>query len=140
MSPLARFCRWTTCTELVPADTPRCPTHTAEHARRLNNDPQANKRKNTHPRTRIYNDPRWKTTRLAVLNRDHWQCTIQLEGCTRKATIADHYPIDALHCPDPYDPRACRAACRHCSGVIDGRRSNHPTRRDDGQPPTAYVA
>lgn len=40
-----------------------------------------------------YGSRRWQRVRLQVLNRDMWTCRI-VEGCTERATVADHiHPV-----------------------------------------------
>jgi hypothetical protein len=139
MSPLARMCATRGCTQIIITGT-RCPTHATQHYQPGRHEPAKNQR----PHTQIYKTARWKQTRLAVLERDHWTCTIQHPGCTHTATIADHYPVSVLETTNPYDPAGCRAACRHCSGVVDGKRSHQrvatTTEQIMGHPATATLA
>lgn len=63
-------------------------------------------------------DTRWRTFRAAILQRDHYLCTIQGKGCTTTAPLrgghVDH--IHPLHLGgEKYDPLNARAACAHCN-------------------------
>lgn len=67
------------------------------------------------------NDPRltepgYRALRLAILDRDGWQCQIKGKTCTHAATVVDHI-IARADGGDCYDPRNLRAACRACNGV-----------------------
>ena len=78
----------------------------------------------------FYNTALWKRTRLQILQRDHYHCTLRLEGCTEVATQVDHI-IPANAGGPKYDPANLRAACKHCnvsranSGRHDAWRYHH---------------
>lgn len=56
----------------------------------------------------------WQRTRRFVLERDGYQCQLQLPGCTILATQIDHItPLSAGGAP--YDHANLRASCRHCN-------------------------
>jgi 5-methylcytosine-specific restriction endonuclease McrA len=70
-------------------------------------------------------DPRlhtrqWRALRVAVLNRDRWQCQIRLDGCTTQATSVDHV-TEPLQGGEFWDPANLRASCRPCNSRRGGR-------------------
>ena len=70
-------------------------------------------------------DPRlhtgqWRALRVAVLNRDRWQCQIRLDGCTTQATSVDHI-VEPLEGGAFWSPENLRAACRTCNSRRGGR-------------------
>jgi 5-methylcytosine-specific restriction endonuclease McrA len=100
-----------------------CPRCLPAHKRR---DQQ---RRAAHPRRRIYDDPRWRPCREAVLKRDSYRCV----DCKRslgqlkpnELLIADH--VDGLAAllargGNPFDPAECQTRCSTCSGKKDGGR------------------
>jgi len=74
----------------------------------------------------VYDDPRWKVTRLNVLTRDGFQCV--LCDTTGGPFVADHSPVPLIALlrlgRDPFDPAACRTLCLPCSGSSDGPRAS----------------
>ena len=62
---------------------------------------------------RRYQLKRWRTLRLAILNRDMWQCRVS-PGCTRPAEVVDHIEPVYIGMPDAlfFDPRNLRASCK----------------------------
>ena len=86
-------------------------------------------RLNSRPQRAIWNTAKWRNhTRPEVLRRANGQCQWP-SGCTRPATIADHYPIPCLDLMnmglEANDPDRCRALCAHHSGKADGGRRRH---------------
>jgi hypothetical protein len=88
-----------------------------------------NHRRASHPRRRIYDDPRWPPCRQAVLNRDSFRCL----DCDRHRSelrpnerlLADHVGgLEALtrRGGNPFDPDTCQTRCSKCSGRKDGGR------------------
>lgn len=73
-------------------------------------------------------NPGWRKTREVVLQRDGYQCQIQMPGvCTGLATCVDHIAGKA----GGDDPRLLRAACEPCNSryrpdlaIPDPRLSN----------------
>jgi 5-methylcytosine-specific restriction endonuclease McrA len=63
---------------------------------------------------RFYSHRRWRTIRLAVLERDGWVCKIRAPGCTVVAEHVDHIVPRRLN-GAAYDPRNLRAACAKCN-------------------------
>lgn len=66
-------------------------------------------------------DAAWRRRRRAYLIR-HPLCAVLLPGCTRLATVPDHWPLDRrelvrLGVPDPDADHRLRPACAHCHGV-----------------------
>jgi 5-methylcytosine-specific restriction protein A len=64
-------------------------------------------------------DPRlttvaWRRLRLAVLDRDGWQCQIRGPRCTTVATAVDHI-VARADGGDCWNPHNLRAACRVCN-------------------------
>ena len=83
------------------------------------------------PRARkLYDDPRWKPVRNAVLERDGWRCTIQGRKCRGTANCVDHIvpPEDG---GAPFDLTNLRASCLQCnsgrSRRIELRRQRNRT-------------
>jgi len=118
----SRICAHPGCGRIIAATIRRCPQHAAAHQ-------QAHAQR---PVNLIYRDPRWRTTRRLVLERDDYTCQL----CGNPATTADHHPTPALQCADPYDPDTCRALCASCSGRSDGGRRG----TQGGEPITAPPA
>lgn len=63
---------------------------------------------------RPYDHACWRKLRIAILDRDHWRCRINLDGCTTHATHVDHI--------EPWEsggawfaPDNLQAACQHCN-------------------------
>lgn len=88
-----------------------------------------NARRMAHPRREVYDDPRWRATRAAVLERDRFIC----QGCGRhraelgpnETLLADHvggFGALAARGGDVFDPDECQALCSSCSGETDGGR------------------
>ena len=97
--------------------------HCAEHAAVAR--AKDNARRTTHPRKRIYSDPRWPKIRRAVLERDDFTC----RHCghydpTGRGLVCDHVQGALAPGVDPFDPHLCQTLCRRCSGVKDGARSH----------------
>jgi 5-methylcytosine-specific restriction endonuclease McrA len=69
---------------------------------------------------RLHSSTRWKTLRLAILERDEWRCYV--EGCERRASTADHV-IPASEAPHLFfDPANLRASCpKHNYGRVTPR-------------------
>ena len=61
---------------------------------------------------KVYNDPRWRVVRLAVLKRDGYRCT----NCNRPGRLEVHhnYPVHKFPKRDHFDPRHLRSICRTC--------------------------
>jgi transposase-like protein len=84
-------------------------------------------RRQAHPRTAIYANPKWKTAARACLTRDHWACVecgrhrSQLNPNERLS--ADH-TTPVLECLDPYDVDGLRTLCNTCHGAKDGTRAH----------------
>jgi 5-methylcytosine-specific restriction endonuclease McrA len=72
-------------------------------------------------------DRDWQRTRIAVLNRDGWQCQLKMEKCTRRATHV-HHTVGREVSGD--DPSALIASCQWCNlHVGDPRKHDPPSRR-----------
>ena len=72
----------------------------------------------THP---AYQYP-WPKVRLAILQRDQYQCQIKGKTCTGKATQVDHI-VSVLKGGAWFDPQNLRASCARCNNArIDRRR------------------
>ena len=54
----------------------------------------------------------WRKTRTQVLERDHYQCQLQLAGCTTHATQV-HHTLGRQTTGD--DPTYLTAACQPCN-------------------------
>jgi 5-methylcytosine-specific restriction endonuclease McrA len=71
-----------------------------------------------------YDGP-WRKVRLAILERDGWECQLRLEGCTGWASEVDHVVAVSLG-GGVYDPENLRAACATCNrrrgGVLGGSK------------------
>jgi len=76
----------------------------------------------------VYNSTTWRKVRLAVLERDGWQCQLRLPRCRGTATEADHI-VDWRQGGDPYDPTNLRAACKPCNVAQRNRRVAARARR-----------
>jgi 5-methylcytosine-specific restriction endonuclease McrA len=97
--------------------------HCAEHAKVWRAKDSA--RRNTHPRKRIYSDPRWPKVRRAVLHRDDHTC----QHCghydpTGRGLVCDHIHGALTPGVDPFNAELCQTLCRRCSGRKDGARSH----------------
>jgi hypothetical protein len=110
------------CTQIIPVGVKWCPSCQRAAWRIRPATP------NRATRTAIYNDPRWRRCRATVLTREP-SCRL----CGEPSTTADHYPTTVLECANPFDPNACRALCKHCSGTTDGARGWAATRRAAAQ-------
>jgi 5-methylcytosine-specific restriction protein A len=60
----------------------------------------------------------WQRLRLAVLDRDRWQCQMRGPHCTHHATHVDH--VIPLVDGGGDDPANLRAACRTCNTEAGG--------------------
>lgn len=78
--------------------------------------------------------PQWRRLRLVILERDGWRCRIRGEGCTLKATDADHI-ISRGDGGDPWDVTNLRAACAHCNRSRGGTAGAVKTNESRGYPP-----
>lgn len=65
-------------------------------------------------------DSRWRRFRLAVLERDHWTCTLKEQGCTTKAEHA-HHIVPLARGGQKYDMGNCTSACAHCNLKLGDR-------------------
>jgi len=63
---------------------------------------------------------RWRKVREYVLQRDKYECQLQLEGCTEKATHAHH----TIGRQTMLDPRYLVASCESCNLKIGKPTSN----------------
>lgn len=62
----------------------------------------------------------WRKVRENVLERDGYECQINSDSCTKRATAVDHIvPSDAGGAM--YDPANLRAACRNCNNARANR-------------------
>jgi 5-methylcytosine-specific restriction endonuclease McrA len=107
---LLRVCR---CGKLIPATRRRCP----------NCDRVESTRRRNKPSGKVYADPRWRKTRLVVLERDDHTCRV----CGAPATHVDHQPpvtILLARGESPFDPAYCRACCASCAGRADAARAH----------------
>jgi 5-methylcytosine-specific restriction endonuclease McrA len=69
---------------------------------------------------------RWKSTRLAVLERDRYVCRLQLAGCSVRASSVHLAPTRlGDHVGATVDD--CVAACASCHGRVDGGRVGGPS-------------
>lgn len=78
-------------------------------------------------RDKRYASRRWKETRLLILRRDNWTCTIrQSTRCRGTANEVDHIisPNPYLGAGDFWDPANLRAACAPCNN-----ERNNPAQR-----------
>jgi 5-methylcytosine-specific restriction endonuclease McrA len=66
--------------------------------------------------TRLYDRPEWRRLCKQVLLRDGYVCQIQLPGCRRTATAADHI-VSPEAGGAPFDPANCRASCISCNST-----------------------
>jgi 5-methylcytosine-specific restriction protein A len=76
-------------------------------------------------------DRRWRTVRLAVLERDGHRCRMMRPGCTITATTVDHI-VELANGGARLDPANLRAACGHCnasSGATMGNAKRLPRSR-----------
>lgn len=64
----------------------------------------------------------WPVIRLQVLERDGYECQIRDEGCTGRATEADHIQ-SWREGGAPFDLANLRAACKPCNSARGGRRA-----------------
>jgi 5-methylcytosine-specific restriction endonuclease McrA len=97
----------------------RCGPHETQAKRK------ENRRRNSHPRRRIYDDPRWPETSMAVRIRDHFTC--QRCGYHGFRVLAAHKTpvLELLQLGrDPFDPEECECLCLVCSGREDGARGS----------------
>lgn len=119
---VGKICRG--CGEITDAPVDgRCPGCLPVHLAR------DNERRMAHPRREIYDDPRHRACRTAVLERDRFIC----QGCGRhraqlgpnETLVCDHVGgIDAILARggDVFDPDECQTLCSSCSGSADGGR------------------
>jgi 5-methylcytosine-specific restriction endonuclease McrA len=65
---------------------------------------------------RRYHHRRWSEIAKAILRRDMYVCRIT-EGCTERATVADHIIPSSPTMPDSlfFSPANLRAGCRACN-------------------------
>ena len=75
----------------------------------------------------LHGGRQWRTLRLAILQRDGYQCQIQANGCTQLADQVDHI-VELVNGGAKYDPTNLRAACTHCNASLGASMGN--TRRD----------
>lgn len=99
------------CTQLVPIGVERCPTHTALQQQSRNHD---RAQRGLHARE-------WRQLRTRVLERDHHQCQLRLDGCTRHATQAHIRPELQGNHNQLTDDDAI-AACAHCNASESNTR------------------
>lgn len=116
------LCSWPSCPELIPrGGSRRC----AVHRNILPYEEVARRR--AHPRNLVYKDPRWRTCRRLVFERDNWTCTDcgLVYDPTGRSLICDHVNEGGvMACPDPFEPDFCATKCYRCSGRKDGARGN----------------
>lgn len=82
-------------------------------------------------------------TRRAILDRDAWTCQLRYEGCTGRATIADHIVPHAEGGSD--DPTNGQAVCPSCHDIKTRAeqargRARRPQRRRPPQPHPGLIA
>lgn len=69
-----------------------------------------------------YSGP-WRRVRLAVLNRDGWQCQIRGPKCTGRATEVDHMDPVSQYGAN-VNPARLRAACKPCNAGLGAALTN----------------
>jgi len=74
-----------------------------------------------------YNDSLWKRTRLAILERDRFRCTIGLPKCKGVATAVDHI-VPLAFGGQKYDPSNLRASCSSCNSARSNQLRRKPSR------------
>jgi 5-methylcytosine-specific restriction protein A len=79
-------------------------------------------------------DTRWRRFRLTILDRDHWTCLIQLDGCTGQAEDV-HHLVPLARGGAKYDPANCAAACSHCNQKLG---DSLPARQPSPRPTSSW--
>lgn len=98
----------------VPCEGSYCAKHRPDENARRNAKTVAHGVKRTH----------FQTLRPQVFAAAGGLCEFRLRGCTRVATTVHLDPaLEGNHDAATVDD--CQAACAHCHGVIDGRRSSN---------------
>ena len=64
---------------------------------------------------------RWQRVRKFVLQRDNYECQLQLDGCVSKATHAHH----TIGRHTRFDPKYLVASCEHCNLKIGQPEKQH---------------
>ena len=81
------------CSSRAINGTKYCAAHQTKN-RKTENSRLADRHRDQHdPLRALYRTPRWQATRTAVFRRDIL-CQ-ESGGCPNKATVCDHYPLDA---------------------------------------------
>jgi 5-methylcytosine-specific restriction endonuclease McrA len=98
-----------------------------------------NKTRADRQRDNVVYGHRYRKARQECLERAAWQCQIRLEGCTVRATQADH---EGGAANDP-EHRTLRAACESCHRKVTaqqggGYRSNASQRDPQPKRSTAW--
>lgn len=69
----------------------------------------------------IYGSQAWQAVRRRCLERDGFRCQIRLEGCSGRASAADHV-VELEDGGAPFDLGNLQAACRSCNTAKRNRR------------------
>jgi hypothetical protein len=103
----------------TPSEGPRCPSH---------RQPGDGLTRSERVRVYGYHRPHWRHVRQQRLTLDGHRCTLQLPGCTGRATHVHLAPeLHGNH--DTATIHDCQSACASCSGAIDAPRALGPTRQ-----------
>ena len=74
-----------------------------------------------------YNDGLWKRTRIAILERDNYRCTIGLAKCRGIATQVDHV-VPLAYGGSKYEASNLRASCAYCNATRSNQLRRKPSR------------
>ncbi|MGA1073460.1 MAG: HNH endonuclease [Pseudohongiellaceae bacterium] len=74
-----------------------------------------------------YNDSLWKRTRLQILQRDGYRCTIGLPKCRGVASQVDHI-VPLAYGGSKYEPTNLRASCATCNSTRSNQLRRKPSR------------
>jgi 5-methylcytosine-specific restriction endonuclease McrA len=75
--------------------------------------PQCRREQEANRGPRVYDRAAWRRIRLAVLQRDGYQCQLRRPCCTGRATTVDH--ITPVSRGGVTSVETCVAACRECN-------------------------
>ncbi|WP_153448678.1 HNH endonuclease [Vibrio algicola] len=81
-------------------------------------------------RRAVYDDPRWRKQRMALIRQADWTCCLcgtRSPYKTGKGLVADHYPTPLAACKTPedaMDSSNIRIVCRSCHNKVCSRDDN----------------
>ena len=118
MSPVMKLCAHRGCPMLAPLGSRHCAGHTVEYAKR------DQRRRSAKWQQRLWESPRWRRTRRAVLERDGFTCQNCGAQPTKPRGLHAHHLDPVSEAPESwFDLDRIITLWAPCHGRADGGRA-----------------